>query len=348
MSVTAFAPGRVNLVGEHTDYDGGLALPFAISAGVTVRGALATDGFVEVLARDLDQRDRFSVREPPPVGNEGERGGGWRAFVRGVLGELGGLGVVVPGARLEISSDLPREAGLSSSAALTVALALALLALADAPVPDAFALAELCSRVEREWVGAPTGLLDQLASRCGVEGHALRIDFAASSIEPVPLALGDWRLVVLDCGERRALAGSGYAERRREHAAACAQLGVERLRDAAPVALATLPDSLARRARHILSENARVEQAVAALRGDDLPALGPLLDASHASLRDDYEVSTPALERTVARLRAAGATGARLVGGGFGGNALALFPPGAEPPLTARDVTPAPGARLLA
>jgi galactokinase len=201
--------------------------------------------------------------------------------------------------------------------------------------------------VERDWVGAQTGLLDQLASLCGSEEQALCIDFRSLRVEPVPLQLGDWRLVVLDSGERHAIASSGYNERREECARACQLLEIASLRDADAQAARGLPEPLRRRVAHVLSENRRVLETVEALRAGDLPAVGRLLDASHASLRDDYEISTPAVEAAVARLRSAGASGARLVGGGFGGSVLGLFPPGREAPAGTREVRPGPGARIL-
>src|SRR4051812_18941685 len=292
-TVRTFAPGRVNLIGEHTDYNGGLALPFAIPPGVTVTASPRADGVVVGRALDLGEEDRFAAAAP-------ERVAGWRAFVRGLVAELGGG----RGLEIEITGDVPRGAGLSSSAALSCALALAL-----TPDADRIELARACSRVENEWVGARTGLLDQLASLLGSAGEALRIDFGTLSVERVPLELGAWRLVTVDSGEARELGASGYNERRAE----CAR-AAELLSAGEP-----LPEPLDRRVRHVREENARVDAAVAALAAGDLAALGRLLDASHASLRDLYDCSTPAVERTVRALREAGAAGARMVGGGFGG-----------------------------
>ncbi len=337
--VTAFAPGRVNLIGEHTDYNQGLALPFAIADGVTVRAASLSDPRIEAVAVDLGERDGFSLGEV--------RGAdGWRAFVRGATGELGRLGVALSGASLEISGSVPRGAGLSSSAALEVALVLALLAVADAPEPDRMELARLCSRVENEWVGAQTGLLDQIASLFGSDGCALLIDFASLSVQPVRLGLRDFKLVVLDSGEEHTHAGSGYNERRAECAEAASLLGLETLRDASLAMASRLPAPLSLRVRHVVSENERVSETVAALERGDLPAVGRLLDASHASLRDCYEVSTDAVEDAVARCKTAGALGARIMGGGFGGSVLALLPGDAEPPSGAVEVRPGPGARV--
>jgi galactokinase len=338
--VRAFGPGRVNLIGEHTDYNDGLCLPFAIAAGVTVDATEGPDGVLVAHAADLGEDDAFAL-------DDITRAEGWRAFVRGVAAELQAAGNVLRGAQLTIRGDVPRGSGLSSSAALEVALALALLANSDAPEPDRRDLARLCSRVENDWVGAQTGLLDQLAALFGQEGHALRLDCRDLSIEPVALDLRGWTLAVASSGHEHVHAGSGYNDRRVECRAACEALGIASLRDAPPDAPDRLPAPLDRRVRHVLTENARVEAAVAALRDGDLEGLGALLDASHASLRDDYEVSVDAVERTVARLKDAGAAGARIVGGGFGGSVLALFPPEATPPEDALAVEPAGPARVL-
>ena len=336
---TAFAPGRANLIGEHTDYNGGLALPFAIEEGVAVTATPIDGDDIVARALDLGEEDRFAAAAPP-------RAEGWRAFVRGVAAELGGVGP----ADLEVSSTVPSGAGLSSSAALTVALALALGGVAPRrqppTVPETLALAKLCSRVENEWVGVRTGLLDQLASLFGEAGHALLVDFRTLSVDPVPLELGRHRLVVLDSGESHDLAASGYNERRAECEQAAERLGLETLSDATLDRGARLPAPLDRRARHVITENSRVTKTVNALRHGHLDAIGPLLDASHASLRDDYDASTDAVEATVERLKAAGALGARMMGGGFGGAVLALFPPDATPPAGARDVRPSAGAKL--
>jgi galactokinase len=340
--VRAFAPGRVNLIGEHTDYNGGLALPFAISQGILVDAAPRDDLVIRAHALDLGEDFAFAVTQR-------KREHGWRAFVIGMAAELEVLGVDISGAELEIGGDLPQGAGLSSSAALEVALCLALLALAgvDPAEPGRLELARVCARVENEWVGAQTGLLDQLASLYGESDAALLIDFAALQIEPVPLRLDGWKLVVLDSGERHEHSGGGYNERRAECAHAAELLGVATLSEAEQTAVERLPEPMRSRARHVLSENKRVRTAVAALREDDLPALGELLSASHASLRDDFDISTPAIEATVARLRDAGAAGARIMGGGFGGCVLGLFAPDATPPADALAVRPGAGARLL-
>jgi galactokinase len=382
VSAAAFGPGRVNLVGEHTDYNDGLCLPFAIALGVTVRARPAPDGLIRVHAVDIGAHDVFAAEAPA-------RADGWRSFARGVVAELAAAGYPVRPARLSVAGTLPRGAGMSSSAALEVALVLALLAHSGYGEPDRLELAQLLSRVENTWVGARTGLLDQTASLFGRPGHALRLDIRALTrggedapspvaepagagaragravprppgrwlsgpagrpvpgIEPVRLELGRWRLVTVDSGVRHAIAASGYNTRREECAQACELLGISSLRDADEDAPNRLPEPLGRRVRHVLEENERVRRAVVALRAGDLPELGRLLDASHASLRDLYEVSVPAVEETVARLAADGAAGARLVGGGFGGSVLALFPPGKRPPAEALRVVPGGPGRLV-
>jgi galactokinase len=337
--VLAFAPGRVNLIGEHTDYNQGLALAFAITQGVTVTATGRAGDTIEALAADLGETDSFLAQDPPPAT-------GWRAFVRGVVKELRTTGIPAPGALIKITGTVSRGAGLGSSAALELALALALTALSERPALPAIELAQLCSRVEQDWVGASTGLLDQLASLLGQPGHALRIDFRGPEVRPVPLDLGDWRLVTLDSGERHAHASSGYNRRREECAGAAALLGLDSLRDATPEAAAQLPPPLERRVQHVIADSARVDRAVDALGKHDLPALGVLLDEAHASLRDLYEVSTPAVEQAVARLKHAGAAGARVVGGGFGGHVLGLMPPGSTAPPGALEVRPGGGALL--
>ncbi len=237
------------------------------------------------------------------IAQQGPDTTGWRAFVRGTVAETGAGPL-----RIEISGDVPRGGGLSSSAALGCALALALCGDDD---PDRRALARLASRVENEWVGARTGLLDQYASLLSLEGHALRIDFTADTVEPVPLELGGWRLVVARAGPRD-LTASGYNDvRDRPH-----------------------PE-------HLEAENERVRAFAGA------HTLGPLLDASHASLRDDLGVSNDRVEEVRDALKAAGAHGARLIGGGFGGHVLALFPPGAPVPRGTTEVRPSRGAYIL-
>ncbi len=339
--VTAHAPGRVNLIGEHTDYNDGLSLPFAISERVTVRARLLDAPRIEAIAADMGEEDSFDLHDPEPAE-------GWRAFVRGAVGELQRAGVDVRGAKLHISGGVPQGGGLSSSAALEVALTLALVALGGGPEPDRLELAKICSRIENNWVGAQTGLLDQLASLFGEPDKALRIDFRTLSVQPVPLELGEFALLTLDSGEAHVHAASGYNKRREECAEACELLRIDSLRDATDEMAATLPEPLCRRARHVIGDNARVRATIDALEDSDLEEVGRLIDECHASLRDLYEISTPAVEEAVRRCKQAGAIGARIMGGGFGGNVLALMPPGASPPPDAIVVRPGPGAELSA
>jgi galactokinase len=339
-TITAFAPGRVNLIGEHTDYNDGLALPFAISEGIAVTATAIKGTRVQARALDLRAEDSFDLSRPDPVR-------GWRAFVRGAVAELSEAGVPVPAARIEITGTVPPGSGLASSAALQVALTLALTELSGAPPFDRLELAKLCSRVENHWAGARTGLLDQLASLCGEEDRALRIDFRSLELTQVPLDLGGHQVVALDSGEHRGNAGSEYNRRRAECARACELLGIESLRDATLELAERLPEPLNRRVRHVLGANARVDQAVDALAHRDLARLGRLLDEAHVSLRDNYEVSTPAVEAAVERLKRAGALGARVLGGGFGGYVVGLMPPDARAPMGSLRVRPSAGARTL-
>jgi galactokinase len=318
----AYGPGRVNLIGEHTDYNDGLCLPFAIERGVTVTAGLQDGG--EIAAPDLEDDDRF---------------------LRGAVAELGRAGVELPGCRLAVASDLPHGAGLGSSAAFCVALTLSLYGVAGVDPPRPVRLARLCSRIETEWAGQETGLLDQLASLLGEEGRAVRLDMRTLEARSIELDLRGHVLATLDSGASRSLARSGYNERREECRRAIELLGLESLRDADDGS--GLPAPLDRRVRHVISENERVDAAAEALAAGDLAALGELLSASHASLRDDYEVSVSEVERAVEACIDAGALGARIMGGGFGGSVLALFPPDASLPDGAIAVQPGPGARYL-
>ena len=338
--VTGFGPGRVNLIGEHTDYNDGLALGFPITLGVTAQVRAAAGSDVAVLASDLGETDRFPLATPGSAP-------GWRGFARGLVIELAAAGYVLPPMHIEVSGNVPRGSGVSSSAALETALCLAMLGLSDQPWPDRVSLARLCSRVENLHVGAQTGLLDQLISLLGSAGHALRIDFRSLATELVPLRLGGWQLVTVDSGEPRALADSGYNTRRDECGRACALLGVASVRDIGSDRWRHLPDPLDRRIRHVLEENQRVRRAAEALHDADMATLGWLLSDSHRSLRDLYEVSTPAVESTVAAVLRSGAAGARLMGGGFGGHVLAVYPPDVPLPDDVHPVQPGPAAHLI-
>jgi galactokinase len=274
--VISFAPGRVNLIGEHTDYSGGLVLPVAIQYGVTVE----VHGTTPTLELASDKP-------------------GWERYAAAVGEELGLLGRPDVWIRGTISSDLPIGAGLSSSAALEVAIANALCAVADFEL-EPFALAQACQRAELRAVGVPCGILDQAASVLGRKGEALLLDCGTLEHRYVHVPEGA-ALVIVDSGISHSHESSGYADRRRE-----------------------LEAGMARRVRHVETENQRVLDFAAALEANDLAAAGELLVASHASLRDDYEVSIPEIDALVEKALAAGAYGARIVGGGFGGSILAL------------------------
>ncbi len=313
-TVVAFAPGRVNLIGDHTDYTGGLCLPMALSLGVTIRAtrdgdvvALTSDRAAEPAVVPLDVEDPAGVTPP------------WARYVAGVVAEAR----PTTGLRGTVHSDLPIGAGLSSSAALEVAVAMAL-----GVDGDNHAIATLCQRAEQRASGVPCGILDQLASTSGVEGHALVMDCSASTTTPVALPSG-LEVVVVHSGQERTLAGSAYAQRRAECEKAEALIGP--LRSASLDDVRTLADeTLRRRARHVVTENERVRSTTAALAAGDLRSVGLLLSASHASLRDDFECSTTVVDATVDRLVATpGVHGARMTGGGWGGCVVAVTEPGA-------------------
>ena len=313
--IHAWAPGRVNLIGEHTDTTGGLALPMAIQLGTSVTGERGGDRVV--LTSDVD---REPVDLPLDIDDPAAVGPPWARYVAGVIAELrpefGFTGTV--------ATDLPVGAGLSSSAALEVAVALGL---GFEGEPRDLALA--CQRAEQRASGVPCGVMDQLASIAGVAGHALLLDCGALDATPVAVP-ADVEIVAVHSGESRTLATSAYAERR----AACraAEQVVGPLRDVDDVArLDAIDDPVVRRrARHVVTENERVRAFATALRVGDLATAGELMAASHASLADDFEVSTAALDALVADLSARpGVFGARLTGAGFGGCAVALCRPGA-------------------
>ena len=288
----AFAPGRVNLIGEHTDYSGGLVLPAAIQYGVEV---VVTGVENEISLRS----DRFGEAAAFAANGGGAAVEGWARYAQAVAAELDELGRAAVGLRGHIVSDLPSGAGLSSSAALEVAVALALCAVAEFAL-DPLELALACQRAELRAVGVPCGILDQAAAVLGRAGHAVLLDCGTlrHRLVPVPAEAG---LVVLDSGIEHDHESSGYAQRRRE-----------------------LEEGMPSRVRHVETENRRVELFAAAFARGDLEVAGRLLYESHASLRDDYEVSIPELDLLVDLARDAGAFGARLVGGGFGGSVLVL------------------------
>jgi galactokinase len=321
------APGRVNLIGEHTDYNDGFVLPFALAQRTTVA------------ARRLDspQWTVHSTLTKETVGIDAAAAAtpgamtGWSAYVAGVVWAMHEAGHRVAGAQLFIDSDVPLGAGLSSSHALECAVLGALTDLSDVdiPVPDR---PRLVQRSENGYVGAPTGILDQSASILCEAGHALFLDCRDLSNEQVPFDLGaaGLALLVIDTRAPHQHTDGEYAKRRSSCEAAARVLGVPALRDIATehldAALAALPDDESRRrVRHVVTENQRVLDTVSLLRAGQLRAIGPLLSASHASMRDDYEITVPPVDTAVAAALSAGAYGARMTGGGFGGCVLALI-----------------------
>lgn len=288
---TFFAPGRVNLIGEHLDYNGGRCLPIALGVGATVSASHAAS--TQFRSRQVSSSDS------------------WQVYAAGVFAALADEGVSVPPVDVLVDSTVPLGAGLSSSAALTCGVALAGLWAADAS-PDPELVVRVAMRAENEAAGAPTGGLDQTVCVHAREHHALLLDFATGSRELVPWS---HRLLVIDTRVRHELNDGGYAERRAQCEAAAAELGVRRLAEA--TSWDGLDGVLLRRARHVITEMRRVEQL---LSGEP----GPAMIASHASLRDDFEVTCPELDTAVDAALEAGATGARMTGGGFGGSAIAL------------------------
>lgn len=313
-TTTAFAPGRVNLIGDHTDYTGGLACPIAVDLGTTT--TLRRGGDVVRIASDQQPIEAvvpLDVVEPSAVKPK------WARYVAGVVSVVrpatGGTGTM--------TSTVPVGAGMSSSAALELSVALAL-GFEGTPME----LAQACQRAEHAAVGVPSGLLDQLASAFGREDHAMVVDFTSLEIQHFPLPPGA-EVVVVHTGVARELAGSAYADRRNDCERAAAEIG--------PLAQATLDDVerladpvLRRRARHVVTENARVRAFAAALAAGDLVTAGRLMVDSHASLAADFDVTTEALDTLAARLAALpGVFGARMTGAGFGGCVVALAEPGA-------------------
>jgi len=313
--LTAEAPGRVNLIGEHTDYNDGFVLPVAIDRTVAVAAAPREDNTIRAYSLDFDQHDEFPVDAVRRfLGTKG----GWRDYVRGVAWALADANVALRGADIAVSGDVPCGAGLSSSAAIEVATAGALLSIAHAEMaPRDVALA--CQKAENLFVGVQCGIMDQFASALGREGHALLIDCRSLEFDAIPLPDGI-SIVVIDSKVERRLSETAYNQRREECAEAAAALGVESLREAEEAMLERLSAGPLKRARHVVTENQRVLDAVGALHSGDLNMLGLLLGASHASLRADFEVSTPELDLLVdLAVAAEGAIGARLTGAGFGG-----------------------------
>ena len=314
--VVASAPGRINLIGEHTDYNEGFVLPCAIDRRIAVAAGRSDDE--TLYSADFD--------EESPLRGEDDS---WAKYPRGVLWALREAGHEAGGFRSALAGDVPRASGLSSSAAIEAATALALDALFGLGL-DKKTLARICQRAENEYVGVQSGIMDQYASLLGEAGSALLIDCRSLEAESVPLDLENagLSLVVCDTRVERGLADTGYNDRRAACERAAEILGVEALRDAKEADLDRLSGEELRRARHIVKENARVLRAAESLRDKDFEVFGHLMYASHDSMRDDYEISTPELDAFVETARENGAPGARLTGAGFGGCAIALMPSG--------------------
>ena len=317
------APGRVNLIGEHTDYNDGFVLPCAIQFETVVAASSGEGNIIEAVAANYGERDSFALDQP--IINAGE----WRDYVRGMAKVLGETGPLI-GARLAIAGDVPLGAGLSSSAAIEVAVGRALLEVAERTMsPDDLALA--AQRAENSFVGCACGIMDQLMSARGVAGHALLIDCRSLQCTPVGLP-GDTAVVIVNSGVRHTHAGGEYNIRRAQCEAAAHHYGVKALRDINVAELdagASGLDPVAyRRARHVVTENARTVDAAKALASGDLRAMGILMAASHASMRDDFEITVPEIDRlaAIADKALAGNGGARMTGGGFGGCIVALAP----------------------
>jgi galactokinase len=320
--VVVQAPGRVNLIGEHTDYNEGFVLPFAIDRGITIAFVPTDDRHVTVTLADTDEIASFDLDAIGP------RRGRWIDYVAGTAWSMAEAGIATHGFRGVLASDLPQGSGLSSSAALELASALALSGGAWA-TSDLMQLACIAQRAETGYVGVQSGLMDQFASAHGTEGAALLLDCRSLEFRAIPLELDDVAIVVADSGSPRRLDGSGYNERRAQCDAAVAVIArtypaVRALRDVTREMLSRCQDALdptlARRARHVVEEDARVAEAVAAAEAGDHRRIGQLLLLSQASLRDLYEVSSPELEALVdTAMSVDGVFGARLTGAGFGG-----------------------------
>lgn len=315
------APGRVNLIGEHTDYNDGFVMPMAIDRAVWIALRPRSDRRVELEALDFDaplqfDLDKFEKESSSPA-----------EYVKGVAWSLASAGYALNGWEGVVKGDVPIGAGLSSSAALELAVARSFHATSSFEWNPA-KIALLAQKAENQWVGVNSGIMDQMISASGKNGHALLIDCRSLETESLPVPDG-LAVVVLDTGTRRELVTSAYNERRSQCETAAAHFGVTRLRDVSlaqfEAGKAGLDDVTMRRARHVISENERVQQAKAAMLAGDPARLGQLLDASHTSLRDDFEVSSAALDQIVAAAQAhAGCIGARMTGAGFGGCAVAL------------------------
>lgn len=319
------APGRVNLIGEHTDYNDGFVLPCAIGPANMVAISKRDDDTVDVVAADFENaRDTFALT-PRPERNLSQP---WADYVRGMFCALQNAGCALSGAKIAIAGNLPKGAGLSSSAALTVAVGKASLALNGTDM-DNIRLAQIAQRAECDFVGTQCGIMDQLISAQGNADHALLIDCRSLELTDVRIS-DDIAIMIVHSGVTRGLVDGHYNARRRQCAAAAAAMGVTALRDANldMLAAARLDAVTTARARHVITENQRTLDAADALAKGDLAALGVLMAQSHMSMRDDFEITVPAIDDLVALLQNAigNQGGARMTGGGFGGACVAIMP----------------------
>lgn len=323
------APGRVNLIGEHTDYNDGLVLPFAIDRRTWCAVGARQDHLVRVTSTLEGAPGEANLRDLTP-----ESLHGWSAYVLGVIWAFGQHGVDLAGQQgldLAIASNVPLGAGLSSSAAIECSVAIAINDMWELGF-ERDVLARVGQLAENRAVGAPTGIMDQMASLMGADGHAVFLDCADLSVEQVPLDLANHGLtaLILDTRVKHAHADGGYAARRESCERGAREMGVPMLRQLTaadlPRAQSTLDDETFRRVRHVITENARVADTVTMLKERGPESIGPYLDASHLSMRDDFEISVPELDTAVETAREHGAVGARMTGGGFGGAAVALVP----------------------
>lgn len=322
----AFAPGRVNLIGDHVDYNDGLVLPLVLPLGTSVAWGRNNLGTMRAVAADFnDESDSFIP------GRKSTATPGWKAYLRGMSAVLQSACGDAPQLDLAIAGDLPRGAGLSSSASLCVALGRALQASGAAVQTTPVELAQAAQRTEHEFAHVACGIMDQMAAACGQAGHAMLLDCRSLEMQHLPIPDG-WAVLVVQSGVTRGLVDGAYNLRRKQCNDAARRLGLASLREArlSDLAAAALPEIEARRAQHVIEEIARVESATNCLANDDLAGFGRLLNASHASLRDLFEVSHPQVDRLVDILqRAVGNNGgARMTGGGFGGAVVAVAPGG--------------------
>ncbi|MFG3285123.1 galactokinase [Streptomyces sp. NPDC048111] len=324
------APGRVNLIGEYTDFNEGFVMPLALPHTAVAAVARRTDGVLRVHSADI----AGPVVELRPGDLEPLSGAGWAAYPAGVLWALREAGHAVPGADIHLTSTVPTGAGLSSSAALEVVTALALRDLYELPLslPE---LAGVAQRAENAFVGVPCGIMDQTASACCTEGHVLHLDARDLTRRQIPFDLPaqGLRLLVVDTRVQHALGDGAYAERRAACEQGARELGVRTLREVGAAHLSDALDALSSArvrgcVRHVVSDNARVARVAELLASGDVRAVGPVLTEGHVSLRDDLRVSCPELDLVVETAVGAGALGARMTGGGFGGSAIVLLEEG--------------------